>query len=225
MRETAAWFLTGTDTDAGKTWAARAILLAARKEGIRAQGYKPIESGCPSNQVAGRDAQALATAAGTGPETSYVFEAAVAPGLAAKQTQEHISLALLQSRAQQLRQQSELLIIEGAGGLLVPLTEQETIADLAITLALPLLIVAPDCLGSVNHSLLTIEAARQRGLPIAGLILSERVRGSGQGLGNESQIREHGQVRVLRLPFCQTDQELTRAGQSILRELLADTES
>jgi dethiobiotin synthetase len=85
MSRPATWFVTGTDTDAGKTCVARALLSAARVSGLKAMGYKPIESGCSPTQEFGADAVGLAEAAGTAPQCSYVFAAPVAPLHAAKQ--------------------------------------------------------------------------------------------------------------------------------------------
>jgi dethiobiotin synthetase len=215
------WFVTGTDTDAGKTHVGRALLMAARSRGLKAIGYKPVESGCPDGTV-GPDAQALAMAANTEPTTSYSFEEPVAPWLAANLEGEVISITRLQSRAEALQQECEFLLIEGAGGFLVPLTEQETIADLALAVAAPVLIVAPDRLGTINHCLLSVAAVRARGLQVAAVILSEPEEGAGEGLDNEVQIRAHAQVPVLRLPHARTSAELGRGGRVLLHELFAD---
>lgn len=220
MSPAATWFLTGTDTNAGKTSVARALLLAARARGLHAIGYKPVESGCPAGQDFGHDALAMAEAAEHPPQTSYVFRAPVAPLHAAKQADEIVSIPRIQARSAELSVDAELLLIEGAGGLLVPLSPNATIADLAVALGQALLIVAPDTLGSINHSLLTIEAARQRGLKVDALILSEREPGAGQGLANAEQIREYGKVQVLHLAHATTDKDVVRGGETLLRALL-----
>jgi dethiobiotin synthetase len=215
------WFVTGTDTNAGKTTVCKALLLAARARGLRATGYKPIESGCPPKQEFGSDARALAEAAGSAPQCSYVFEAPVAPLHAAEQEGQTISTAAITAKARALRDETDLLLMEGAGGLLVPISSNSTIADLAIALAQPLLIVAPDTLGSINHSLLTIEGARQRGLQVDALVLCERDSGAGQGLANASQIRNYGKIEVLHLGHSRTLEELGLAGETLLEALLA----
>ncbi len=214
------WFITGTDTNAGKTSVARALLLAGRKRGLRSIGYKPIESGAQAGQGFGPDAMAMAEAADAAPESSFVFEAPIAPLLAAEAADKRVSLSEIRTKAAELQTQADLLIIEGAGGLLVPLTREETIADLAMALKQPLLIVAADCLGAINHSLLTLEAARTRGLKVDALILSERVKDAGQGLDNEAQIRSWDQVPVLRLPHANSEEALSWAGEAILAHLL-----
>lgn len=221
MSECHTWFVTGTDTDAGKTTVARALLHGARAKGIRAAGYKPVESGAAARERGGPDAQALAAAVAGDIQTTYVYQAPVAPLLAARQLGETISLAQIQARAAKLQKDTDLLLVEGAGGLLVPLAPQKTIADLAIAIDQPLLIVAPDTLGAINHSLLTIECARARGLRILALILSEREIDGGRGLGNQAQIEEYGKLPVLCLEHVTAEAGLTRAGKALLEKLLA----
>ncbi len=225
MSPTLTWFVTGTGTDAGKTSVAKALLLAARARGLRATGYKPIESGCPPHQEFGLDAIGLAEAADTAPQSSYVFPAPVAPFHAAAQAGHPISIPEIVAKARALEDETDMLLIEGAGGLLVPLTAESTIADLAIELGHPLLIVAPDALGSINHSLLTLEAARQRGLQVDALVLTERVTNEGQVFDNARQIRDYGQVKVLSLEHAPTQKDLSRAGQTLLDSLLADAKA
>jgi dethiobiotin synthetase len=222
-----AWFVTGTDTDAGKTTVARALLLAGRARGLRVCGYKPIESGCAPQSECGADAALLALASQSEANTSYVFEAPIAPYRAAQLAGESVSIPRIQARAADLSATADLLLIEGAGGLLVPLAPDLTIADLAVAVQLPLLIVAPDALGAINHSLLTIACARARGLRVDALILSERDAGGGAALGNAEQIRSFGKVAVLQMPHAASDEALGQAGEHLLQSLqdIADAAS
>jgi len=213
------FFVTGTDTDAGKTHVTRALLLAARSLGLRCAGYKPIESGCPNSNAPGHDASALAAAAGTAPLTTYTFLPAIAPHLAARQAGITIDVDHICERTSALQQASEFLLVEGAGGFLVPLSEHCSTADLAAGLQLPLLLVAADRLGAINHTLLTIEAARHRNLDIRAVILSEVTAGAGHGLENRNAIEEYGQVPVFELAHCTGDAELAHAAQPILEAL------
>lgn len=215
------WFVTGTDTDAGKTCVASALLFGAQALGLSAQGYKPVESGTSPGQASGPDAMRLASAAAREVQSSYVFEAPVAPLLAARLAGEKISIHQIRARTAELQASADLLIVEGAGGLLVPLAHEQTIADLAVALDQPILIVAPDTLGAINHSLLTIEAARQRGLQILALILSEREAEGGRGLGNREQIEEYGKLPVLNLEHVTDEANLANAGKVLLEKLLA----
>lgn len=217
------WLVTGTDTNAGKTHVTCALLRAGRTMLTRVGGYKPVESGCPAGQAHGLDAIALANAAGTAPQCSYAFPDAVAPWLAARNLGQEIVLPRIVARATELQHENELLFIEGAGGFLVPLTAGKTIADLAIALQAPVLIVAPDLLGTVNHTLLTIEAVRSRGLQVAAVILTELALGDGLGLENAEQIAAHGQVKVHYLRHAAHG--LATLALPILTALLANTES
>jgi dethiobiotin synthetase len=173
------FFVTGTDTGVGKTTVACAILAAARARGLRVDAIKPVETGCPADEQ-GRllplDAIALARAA-LGDETQAralnVYRHPLAPSVAAELEGRPVDIELIEAGLQVLRRQRpDLLLMEGAGGLLVPLTDDLDMAGLARLFALPLLVVARDSLGTINHALLTLEVARHRSLEVAGVILS-----------------------------------------------------
>ena len=218
------FFVTGTDTNAGKTTVSSAILLAAKNAGLRSVGYKPIESGCARGEF-GPDTIALAKAAGTEPHCSYSFAAPVAPAHAAAQESRDIDLRVILSTASELAGKSELLLVEGAGGFLVPLSTDITIADLAIDLALPVIVVANNRLGAINHSLLTIEAIRQRGLKIVCFVLCDTQNSSSKdqdcNFNNAQQIRDFGKLSVHSFPFCDNETQLLSEGTRLLDELLS----
>ncbi len=211
------FFVTGTDTDAGKTHIAQALLLAARARGMRSIGYKPIESGCPPGKP-GPDAVALAAAANTEPQTTYMLHDPVAPHVAARRQTQHLSLQPIVEQVQRYRETIDFLVVEGAGGFLVPMSSHESMADLARAVALPLLIVAPNRLGTINHSLLTIEAARRRDLEVAAVILNE-LKIETTMLENNESIAEHGSVLVLEFPHTNT-QLLVEHGEKLLLSLV-----
>jgi dethiobiotin synthetase len=175
-----AYFVTGTDTGVGKTTVSRALLAAATARGLRTRCCKPVESGCSrasDGSLIPGDAEALWRATDrTQPLESaclYRFEEPVAPGVAAERTGQSIDLHAIVRHVRDLAEPApDLFLAEGAGGLLVPLGGGQTIADLAVALAFPLLIVARPGLGTINHTLLTIEAARARGLAIHSVIFS-----------------------------------------------------
>lgn len=212
------FFVTGTDTDAGKTHIAQALLLAARARGMRAIGYKPIESGCPLGEP-GPDALALASAANTKPQTTYTLHDPVAPHVAAQRQGQQLSLQPIVEQVQQYRETVDFLVVEGAGGFLVPMSLHESMADLARATKLPLLIVAPNRLGTINHSLLTIEAARQRNLQVAAVILND-LKLNTTMLDNSKSIEEHGSVLVLEFPHTNSPQQLVEYGEKLLLSLL-----
>jgi len=174
------YFVTGTDTGVGKTTVSRSLLAAATARGLHTRCFKPVESGCSraaDGALVPRDAHALWEATDrTQPLESvclYRFEEPVAPGVAATRLGTSIDLGAITAAVAAIRAASpDLLLVEGAGGLLVPLGGGQSIANLAILLGLPLLIVARPTLGTINHTLLTIEAAHRRGLVTQGVIFS-----------------------------------------------------
>jgi dethiobiotin synthetase len=175
-----AYFVTGTDTGVGKTLVSCALLAAARRRGLSCAVLKPAETGCSRSldgQLLAEDAAKLAEAAGlesTGKESCvYRFETPAAPAVAARLENQQISLAAIEDNVESLKANDpDLLLVEGAGGLLVPFTDEHAAADVARALDLPLLIVARPGLGTINHCALTVECARRRGLSIRGIILS-----------------------------------------------------
>lgn len=212
------FFVTGTDTNVGKTFVSCALLRTARAMGLVSIGYKPIESGCPTAEEPGLDAQALARAAGSEPHTTYMFAPPIAPHTAARQSGVQIDIARIKRRAIELRKQADFLLIEGAGGFLVPLNETQNISDLGTALHVPLILVAANKLGAINHTLLTIEAARTRKLPLAAVILTEPQPGLGDGLANLDAIRDYAGVTVFEFPHGST-RDLEAPASAVLEHL------
>jgi dethiobiotin synthetase len=197
------YFVTGTDTAVGKTTVAVALLQAAARRGLATVGSKPVETGCRRfrGELCGDDGEWLRDAASIELDRQlacpYRFEAPLAPALAAQEEGRKIDLdRLRQQRARLLELAPDLLLVEGAGGLLVPLGEGATIADLAALYALPLVIVARNRLGAINHTWLTVEAARRRGLEVAGVVLSSFDEGE-RASANAEQIALHAEVPIL----------------------------
>ncbi|HEX7840044.1 MAG TPA: dethiobiotin synthase [Kofleriaceae bacterium] len=177
------YFVTGTDTDAGKTHVACALVRLAVARGHRVFAFKPIETGCatgPSGEYIGTDQERLAVAAGDwqhGPLRGvYRFPLPAAPLVAAEAAHDTIDLALIERTARDGAKQggASLTIVEGAGGWRVPITLDADMGDLARRLGLPVLIVARARLGTINHTLLTIEAVERDGLSLAAIVLSQR---------------------------------------------------
>jgi dethiobiotin synthetase len=166
-------FVTGTDTGVGKTLVAAGLCRYARRLGLVPIPFKPVETGCDPDPL---DAISLWRAAQPPVPASdvclYSLRLPAAPALAAAVENRPIDVERIVERASQLAAHGDLLIIEGAGGLLVPYAGSTTAADLAARLGLPLLIVARTALGTINHTALTLAEARRRQLPIAGTILS-----------------------------------------------------
>jgi dethiobiotin synthetase len=154
------------------------IAAALRARGERVAAYKPVVTGLDEPAAPGwpRDHELLAAAARTAPDsvTPHRFGPPVSPHLAAELAGVELDLdaLVLAAGAAAAEADAELLIAEGVGGLLVPLTREHTIRDLAVALALPLLIAARPGLGTINHTLLTIEAARAARLRVAGIVIT-----------------------------------------------------
>lgn len=172
-------FITGTDTGVGKTTVASAIVRLLRTQRVSVGAYKPVASGSESGPdgPVWEDAERLNSAlGGIYPHEAICpqrFHAAVAPPVAARLEGAIVDAALLRRGADWWRERVELLVVEGAGGFLSPITETENVADLAVDLRFPLVIVARLSLGTINHTLLTIEAARARKLTVAGILLNQ----------------------------------------------------
>ncbi|MCE9611462.1 MAG: dethiobiotin synthase [Chthoniobacter sp.] len=163
-------FLTGTDTNVGKTYAASLLVRALRAAGRDCVGMKPICCG-------GReDAEALHAACGRAIALNDVnpvwLRPPAAPYTAAMIKNRPIDLALIWETFARLRGAHESLIVEGVGGWLVPITRDYFVADLAVEFAMPVAVVVANRLGALNHTLLTVQAIRARGLKCAGLVLN-----------------------------------------------------
>jgi dethiobiotin synthetase len=186
--------LTGTDTGVGKTVVAAAVVRLLRRQGHDCRVCKPVATG--ASQVAGRwlseDTQRLAEAAGQSDSyeriTPWVFPEPVAPAVAARLAGTVLTLSAVVSAVRSQYVPGGALIVEGIGGLLCPLTEGETVADLAVALGLPLVVVTRRSLGTLNHTLLTLEAASSRGLTVAGIVVNETVPPS--GLADQTNVVE-----------------------------------
>jgi dethiobiotin synthetase len=167
-------FVTGTDTGVGKTVVGCALVEALRRRRVDVGVMKPIETGVgPQGPL---DAISLAESAQTDDALELVcpqrFALPAAPIAAATAEGRTVDLGVIRTAFEQLAARHERLLVEGAGGLLVPIRADFTMADLARELALPLLVVTRATLGTINHTQLTLEVARHRGLPIAGVVIS-----------------------------------------------------
>jgi dethiobiotin synthetase len=173
-------FITATDTSVGKTYVAALIARQLRGTGMRVGAYKPCASGSvagPAGRPLWGDVEELFRATGERFERRRIcpqcFAAPVAPPVAARLEGRQVSHDLLESGLAFWRGHVDFLLIEGVGGLLAPLTEESSVADFARRVGYPLVIVARVGLGTINHTLLTVEAALARGLRVAGVVLNQ----------------------------------------------------
>jgi dethiobiotin synthetase len=171
-----AYFLTGTDTEIGKTFITCALLQRAGQLGLRAAGLKPVAAG---TDAAGRndDVESIRAASNVALPTAlinpYCFAPPIAPHLAAAEAGVDIDFARIAEAYTSARQQTDLLIVEGVGGFRVPLGVDRDSADLAVALALPVILVVGLRLGCINHALLSAEAIAARGLTLAGWVANQ----------------------------------------------------
>lgn len=176
MTSSRAWFLTGTDTEIGKTFVTCSLLHAARTSGRRALGMKPIAAGaeCVDREWINEDAAALRAAGSFDPGLAglnpYCFANPIAPHIAAAEEGIEIEPDRIRKAFEGLRAEADVVIVEGVGGFRVPLGDDYDTADLARDLALPVILVVGMRLGCINHALLTVEAIAARGLTLAGWV-------------------------------------------------------
>jgi dethiobiotin synthetase len=181
-------FITGTDTGVGKTHVTAALLTELRRRGISAAAFKPIACG-PGGR---HDAEIYAAIMDHEQPLDVInpiyLRHPLAPSVAAKIERKRIDLRKILQTYKQLSANYSVVLVEGAGGLLVPIRENYFVADLAKALKLQVVIVARLGLGTINHTLLTVRQANASGLKIAGLILNDTV-GGRRGLAEKTNIR------------------------------------
>lgn len=173
MHRPPAYFVTGTDTEVGKTFVSCALLQRARRAGQQALAMKPVAAGCDA-EGRNEDVEQLIAAAQTDAPRDwlnpYRFHAPIAPHLAAREEMRTIEPRIILDAFERLRARSERLLVEGIGGFRVPLSEDYDTADLACALGLPVILVVGLRLGCLNHALLSAEAIAARGLLLAGWV-------------------------------------------------------
>ncbi|MGC2165207.1 MAG: dethiobiotin synthase [Gallionella sp.] len=167
------FFVTGTDTGVGKTLVSCALLRGFAAAGARVIGMKPVAAGCAAGEIHDdvRQLRAASNVAATlGQINPYCFVPAVAPHLAAQHAGVIIKFPRIVQSYRELAGQADQVIVEGAGGFLVPLNDKQDSADLAVELGLPMILVVGMRLGCLNQAMLTVEAIASRGLLLAGWI-------------------------------------------------------
>ena len=169
------FLVTGTDTGVGKTVVAAALILALREAGVRALGFKPVESGLGEGEPA--DSEVLRAASGVDEPLARPLlrlPEPLAPAVAAERAGEALDPGAVEERVRALRACADGVVVEGAGGLLVPLAWGYTALDLAERMGLLAVVVARTGLGTINHTLLTVEALRRRRVGVHAVVLNGR---------------------------------------------------
>jgi len=213
--------VTGTDTGAGKTVVAAAIAAALHAAGQRVAAFKPVVTGLDDapNDAWPPDHELLAAATGArAPNVAAAtFGPALSPHLAAELAGRELPLDQLIGAARRAAADADVLVVEGVGGLLVPFDAQHDVRDLAVALGLPLVVAARAGLGTINHSLLTIEAARAVGLDVRAVVLTPWPDApSVMERSNRATIALRGRVAVAGLPpTSPAVEDLARAGATL----------
>lgn len=207
-------FITGTDTGVGKTVVTAALALCLTGRGRPVGVMKPVETGFGAERNGLSDAERLTVAAGAQDAdrlvNPYRFSAPLAPMAAASLEGATIELGRIVEAYRRLAALHGSVLVEGAGGLLVPLTDGEDMRDLIERLALPVLLVGRSGLGGVNHALLSVEALRARKIPLLALVLNRIAPlADQQALRQEAAtvegLRKRSEVPVIGpLPYCST---------------------
>ena len=211
-----ACFVTGTDTDVGKTLVASALLEKCRERGWTAVGMKPVAAGCDSDGGNGY-VRSLIAAGNLAVEhrliNPYLFRDPIAPHIAAAEAGVAIEPARILESFERLREKAEAVVVEGAGGLLVPLGPTWDGGDLARLLGLPVVLVVGMRLGCINHALLTQEAIAKRGLTLAGWVANRSSPAMDRYAENLEALRQRLAAPLLgEIPFLDPPDATVAAG-------------
>lgn len=170
------YFITGTDTEVGKTFVTVGLIESLNARGVRAVGMKPIASGCEPTADGLRNDDALRIRAASAIRLPYElinpfsFEPPIAPHIAAEKSGTEITVEAIVANCRQIAEEAEVVIVEGVGGWEVPISDRLGMPDVAVALGLPVILVVGIRLGCINHALLTASAIRNRGLELAGWV-------------------------------------------------------
>lgn len=200
-------FVTGSDTEVGKTYVASLIVKQLTEAGLKVGVYKPVASDCVSDgrQLISEDAVALWEAAGRPLSLEAVcpqrFQAPLAPHLSARNAGRELDTQLLRKGLEVWTDECDIVVVEGAGGLMSPISDDEFIADLALEFGYPAIVVAPNVIGAINQTLQTLITAAcfREGIPVAGVVLND-VRmfdGDISMDSNRNEIERRSQAPVL----------------------------
>jgi dethiobiotin synthetase len=201
--------VTGTDIGVGKTWVACALARALRNADKRVVAIKPVETGCSGQASKSEDGVRLARATGQSQPAHAILRLPdpVAPVLSSERAGAEIDFDALVLKIERFAEEAEYALIEGAGGLLAPITWEWNMADVARALGASALVVAADRLGTINHTLLTLSALELAGIPTAGVVLTTPPNQDPSAGTNAAAIsRLSGMDRVLALPGTGEDQ-------------------
>ncbi|MDM8561649.1 dethiobiotin synthase [Candidatus Parabeggiatoa sp. HSG14] len=170
------WFITGTDTEIGKTWCTLALIQHFKNQGLRVAGMKPIAAGCYHNGVGYRNSDAEQILELSGLDVPYdcvnpyAFEPAIAPHIAAAQIGQPIQLEKIINKYQQLTTLADVIVVEGVGGWRIPINKKQNLKDMVLAMNTSVILVVGLRLGCINHALLSAERILYDGCTLAGWI-------------------------------------------------------
>lgn len=198
------YFITSTGTGIGKTYVTAALISQARAQGLSVAATKPVISGFDKREIAGSDTGAILAALGEAPTPENVarispwrFAAPLAPNMAARAEGKALDCEALFAHGRAfLRQDADLLLIEGVGGVMVPLDAKNTVLDWIAAVAAPVLLVVGDYLGTISHTLTAVEVLRMKGAELAAIVVNE---GKGASVVFEDTLAEMA-ARVAPVP-------------------------
>lgn len=170
------YFITGIDTDIGKTFITKGLALNFERNGKKVGVYKPLQSGAikKDNQFFAPDIEEIKKISkNINTKCSYLLEGEVSPALAARLSKIKIDISKIQNDFNSFKKENEITLVEGAGGILAPISDEYLCADLIKKLNIPIIIVTVPFLGKLNHTLLTINFAKTQGLEIKGIIINK----------------------------------------------------
>ncbi len=218
-------FITGTDTDAGKSVITAALALHLIRLGYRTGVMKPVASGVEPGKIS-EDTKLLLHAAGAEDSglsaeqiTPIALKAPLSPHMAARLDKNPLSPEIIRKKVlpafQEQLKTFDRVLVEGVGGALCPLSDRYTISDLAKDLDIPAVIVTADRLGCINHALLTVEALQSRNIPLLGIILNRTSRPDLAAQTNEEALTHATDIPVWgTVPFCPADSDEKRIHQA-----------
>ena len=198
-----AFFVTGTDTGVGKTHVACKLIAASVAQGYKVIGMKPVAAGCELVDGVWVNEDVLKLEAVSNVQAPrelinpYSFKEAIAPHIAAEKVGVEINIEVIQQAFNKLRDIADIVIVEGAGGFLVPLNATLSMADLMVTLNTPVILVVSMKLGCINHSLLTVEAIQARNLTLHGWVANRLDQNMHAVAENEAALAQRIQASKL----------------------------
>src|SRR3972149_4573541 len=198
-----AFFITGTDTNAGKTFFAASLALTLKKKGLRVGVMKPVETGCASKngKLVPKDALLLKkTASSKEPLDAinpYRFGPPLSPGIAARLSGKKIDFRGTKKLFKKISSENDVTIVEGAGGLLSPVSGKKTVSDLILYLDIPAIFVAPSKLGCISQTLLATRYSKKAGIKIKGVVLSRVSKKSDPSVKHNAKELENLGVSVI----------------------------